>query len=105
MRRFIKRKLKKPGRLHGPLKKAYDELDKTARALIQTDLKLHQANERLNLQISQGHALHRLGTFINSTFDIEIIMQTVSESMAKDLDFEKTGIVFLDKAFRFGDFF
>ena len=97
MRRFIKRKLKKPGRLHGPLKKAYDELDKTARALIQTDLKLHQANERLNLQISQGHALHRLGTFINSTFDIEIIMQTVSESMAKDLDFEKTGIVFLDK--------
>lgn len=79
-----------------PLKKAYEELDRATRTLIQTDLKLHQANDRLNRQISERNALHRLSTFINSTFDIEVIMQTVSELMAKDLDFEKTGIVFLD---------
>jgi signal transduction histidine kinase len=104
MRSNNKRKSAKPRKSTGrrtddqaPLKKAYDELDKTARTLIQTDLKLHQANERFNQQIAQLHALHRLGTFINSTFDIEEIMKTVVDSMAKDLDFEKTGIVFLEK--------
>src|SRR5579863_3475048 len=97
MRRIIKPKSKNPGKLPASLKNAYDELDKTARALIQTDLKLHQANERFNQQIAQLHALHRIGTFINSTFDVEVILQAVSESMIKDLSFEKTGIVFLEK--------
>src|SRR5204863_9950616 len=60
-------------------------------------LKLHQANEKFNQQITQLHALHRLGTFINATFNVEEILQTVTESMAKDLDFEKTGIVFLEQ--------
>src|SRR5213595_3175826 len=97
MARSKKRKLSRPSNTPAPLKKAYEELDRTARTLIQTDLKLHQANERFNLQIAQLHALHRLGTFINSTFDLEEILKTVTESLAKDLDFEKTGIVFLEK--------
>jgi two-component system, sensor histidine kinase and response regulator len=96
MRRVFKRKTAKPRKLPAPLKKAYEELDKTARTLIQTDLKLHQANERFNQQIVQLRALHRLGTVINSTFDIEEILKTVAELMAKDLDFEKSGVVFLD---------
>ena len=96
MRRSNKRKSVKPPQTPAPLKKAYEELDRTARTLIQTDLKLHQANERFNHQIAQLHALHRLGTFINSTFDIEEILKMVAESMVKDLDFEKTGIVFLE---------
>src|SRR5690349_16721850 len=96
MRRKFKRKTVKTKKVPAPLQKAYEELDKTARTLIQTDLKLHQANERFNQQIAQLHALHRLGTSINSTFDIEEILKTVTVSMAKDLDFEKTGIVFLD---------
>src|SRR6185295_9469212 len=97
MRRLIKRKSQKSKDVHAPLQKAYDELDKTACTLIQTDLKLREANERFNQQIAQLHALHRLGSFINSTFDIEEIMKMVSESMAKELDFEKTGIVFFEK--------
>jgi signal transduction histidine kinase len=108
MKRYFKRKSSKkksaPAGSKGvarrlpaaPLNAAYEELDKTARTLIQTDLKLHQANERFNQQIAQLQALHRLGTVINATFDIEEIMQTVSESIAKDLGFEKTGIVFLE---------
>jgi two-component system sensor histidine kinase/response regulator len=96
MRRLFKRKSAKIKTTPATLKKAYEELDRTARTLIQTDLKLHQANERFNQQIAQLHALHRLGTFINSTFDVEEIMKTVSDSIAKDLDFEKTGIVFLE---------
>lgn len=80
------------------LRTAYEELDRNARALIRTDLQLHRANERFDQQISQLHALHRIGTSINSTFDLEVIMNAVCESMAKDLDFEKSGIVFLDKA-------
>ncbi|HVO32827.1 MAG TPA: ATP-binding protein, partial [Elusimicrobiota bacterium] len=55
------------------------------------------ANERLDQQISQLHALHRIGASINSTFDLEVILSAISESMAKDLDFEKTGIAFLEK--------
>src|SRR6266850_441712 len=97
MHRKSKRKSIKPQQTPAPLKKAYEELDRTARTLIQTDLKLHQANERFNQQIAQLHALHRLGTFINSTFDLEEILKTVTESMAKDFDFEKTGIVFLER--------
>jgi two-component system, sensor histidine kinase and response regulator len=97
MRRVFKRKTVKSKKLPTPLKKAYAELDKTARTLIQTDLKLHQANQRFNQQINQLHALHRLGTVINSTFDIEEILKTVSELMTKDLDFEKSGMVFLDQ--------
>ena len=79
------------------MKSAYDELDKTARTLIQTDLKLRDANERFNRQINQLHALHRISSSVNSTFDIEEILKIVSESMLKDLDFEKSGIVFLEK--------
>src|SRR5690349_18695114 len=97
MKRHIKRKLKKSTPVPASLKKAYEELDKTARTLIQTDLKLHQANERFNQQIVHLHALHRLGTIINSTFDIEEILKIVSESLVKDLDFEKTAIVFLEQ--------
>lgn len=80
------------------LRKAYEELDRNARALIRTDLQLHRANERFDQQISQLHALHRIGATINSTFDLEEIMSAICDSMAKDLDFEKSGIVFLDKA-------
>src|SRR4051812_7920250 len=97
MARVSKRKSARARPASAPLKKAYEELDKTARTLIQTDLKLHQANEKFNQQIIQLHALHRLGTFINATFNVEEILQTVTESMAKDLDFEKTGIVFLEQ--------
>src|SRR4029077_3650768 len=97
MPRIYKRKSIRPKKVPPSLRKAYEELDKTARTLIQTDLKLHQANERFNQQIVQLHALHRIGAFINSTFDIEEILKIVSESMIKDLGFEKTGIVFLEK--------
>src|ERR1051325_2076587 len=79
------------------LRKAYDELDRTARTLIRTDYLLHRANERFDQQISQLHALHRVGSTINSTFDLELILSGISESMTKDLDFEKSGIVFLEK--------
>ena len=79
------------------LRKAYEELDRTARTLIRTDYLLHRANERFDLQISQLHALHRIGSSINSTFDLELILSGISESMTKDLDFEKSGIVFLEK--------
>jgi two-component system sensor histidine kinase/response regulator len=96
MRRKNKAKTRTTTRLPAPLRKAYEELDQTARTLIQTDLKLHQANERFNQQIAQLHALQRLGNSINSTFDIEEILKAVSLSLARELDFEKTGIVFLD---------
>ncbi len=79
------------------LKKAYEELDRTAKTLIRTDYLLHKANERFDEQISQLHALHRIGSSINSTFDLELILSAISESMARDLDFEKSGIVFLDQ--------
>jgi len=79
------------------LRKAYEELDRTARTLIRTDYLLHRANERFDQQISQLHALHRIGSSINSTFDLELILSGISESMTKDLDFEKSGIVFLEK--------
>src|SRR5437899_1858443 len=83
-----------------PLKKVYDDLEETARKLMRSDLQLHNANERFDQQISQLHALHRIGACINSTFDIEVILSAISESMAKDLDFEKSGIVFLEKTSR-----
>jgi signal transduction histidine kinase len=79
------------------LRKAYEEIDRTARTLIRTDYLLHRANERFDQQISQLHALHRIGSIINSTFDLELILSGISESMTKDLDFEKSGIVFLEK--------
>src|SRR5512146_595479 len=100
MRRIFRSKSKLGGSRRTPLKelkKAYDELDRTARTLIRTDFLLHRANERFDQQISQLHALHRIGSSINSTFDLEMIMSAISESMAKDLDFEKSGIVFLEK--------
>ncbi len=100
MKRNNKPKLKLRSRASsklGELKKAYEELDRTARALIRTDYLLHRANERFDQQISQLHALHRIGSAINSTFDLEIILSGISESMARDLDFEKSGIVFLDQ--------
>jgi len=99
MARIIKSKSKarrKRGSLH-ELRKAYEELDRTARTLIRTDYLLHRANERFDQQISQLHALHRIGSSINSTFDLELILSGISESMTKDLDFEKSGIVFLEK--------
>src|SRR5450755_3053672 len=99
MRRIVKRKLKahsKKGALT-ELRKAYEELDRTARALIRTDYLLHRANEKFDQQIWQLHALHSIGSTINSTFDLEVILSGISESMAKDLDFEKSGIVFLEK--------
>src|SRR5581483_4547144 len=80
------------------LRRAYEELDRNSRTLIRTDLQLHRANERFDQQISQLHALHRIGTSINSTFDLEVILTAISDSMAKDLDFEKSGIVFLEKS-------
>src|SRR5215831_17650422 len=99
MRRNFKRKLKlrKKKRGLGELRKAYEELDRTARTLIRTDFLLHRANEKFDQQISQLHALHRIGSTINSTFDLELILSGISESMTKDLDFEKSGIVFLEK--------
>src|SRR5258708_5276993 len=99
MRRNIKSKLKSrviKSRL-SELRKAYEELDRTARTLIRTDYLLHRANEKFDQQISQLHALHNIGSTINSTFDLELILSGISESMAKDLDFEKSGIVFLEK--------
>src|SRR5882672_12789946 len=99
MARIIKSKWKSGPKKKGlnALRKAYEELDRTARTLIRTDFLLHRANERFDQQISQLHALHRIGSVINSTFDLELILSGISESMAKDLDFEKSGIVFLDK--------
>src|ERR1019366_10017877 len=43
------------------------------------------------------HPLYLIGSSINSTFDLELILSGISESMTKDLDFEKSGIVFLEK--------
>src|ERR1017187_4309331 len=99
MRRLLKPKLKPRQNKKGlsELRKAYEELDRTAKALIRTDYLLHRANERFDQQISQLHALHRIGSSINSTFDLELILSGISESMTKDLDFEKSGIVFLEK--------
>src|ERR1035438_5245922 len=99
MRRLLKSKLKPRSKKKGlnELRKAYEELDRTAKALIRTDYLLHRANERFDLQISHLHALHRIGSCINSTFDLELILSGISESMTKDLDFEKSGIVFLEK--------
>ena len=99
MARIIKSKSKKTRKKNalGELRKAYEELDRTARTLIRTDYLLHRANERFDQQISQLHALHRIGSSINSTFDLELILSGISESMTKDLDFEKSGIVFLEK--------
>ena len=90
-----KRSKKKPD--WDELQKAYQELETTARTLIRTDWQLHRANDRFDIQISQLYALHRVGTLINSTFDLESIFNTVVDSMAKDLGFDKTGVVFLDK--------
>jgi signal transduction histidine kinase len=84
-------------RRSGALRAAHEELDRTARALIRTDFQLHRANERFDQQISQLHALYRIGSSINSTFDLEVILSAVTDSMARDLDFEKSGIVFLEK--------
>jgi two-component system, sensor histidine kinase and response regulator len=95
-----KLKSKRPPKEPPALKRAYEELDRNARTLIRTDLQLHRANERFDQQISQLHALHRIGSIINSTFDLEEILSAISNSMAQDLDFEKSGIVFLDKASR-----
>src|SRR6267154_1973999 len=99
MRRILKSNSKAPRSSHrgGELKAAYEELDRNAKTLIRTDLQLHRANERFDQQISQLHALHRIGSSINSTFDLELILSGISDSMAKDLDFEKSGIVFLQK--------
>ena len=97
MQRNIKSKQSSSKKKIDALKKAYEELDRNAQTLIRTDLELHRANERFNQQISQLHALHRVGTFINSTFDFEVILNAITESMTKDLDFEKSGIVFLEK--------
>jgi signal transduction histidine kinase len=99
MRRIFRPKMKTRVKKHAlkELRKAYEELDRTARMLIRTDFLLHRANEKFDQQISQLHALHRIGSAINSTFDLELILGGISESMAKDLDFEKSGIVFLEK--------
>src|SRR6188508_1222932 len=99
MRRHNKSKSKFRQPKKGPpeLRRAYAELDQTARNLIRTDFLLHRANERFDQQINQLHALHRIGSSINSTFDLELILSAISESMTKDLDFEKSGIVFLEK--------
>lgn len=101
MKRIFKSKSKiiKPRKKkkNDELKATYEELDRNARTLIRTDLQLHRANERFDQQISQLHALHRIGSSINSTFDLEVILTAISDSMAKDLDFEKSGIVFLEK--------
>src|SRR5882672_2491482 len=99
MRRIIKPKMKTRVKNNAlkELRKAYEELDRTARTLIRTDFLLHRANEKFDQQISQLHALHRIGSVINSTFDLELILSGISESMAKDLDFEKSGINFLEK--------
>jgi len=79
------------------LEKSTQELEATARTLIRTDWQLHRANDRFNTQITQLYALHRVGTLINSTFDLEVIFNTVVDSMSKDLGFDKAGVVFLDK--------
>src|SRR5579864_7463164 len=99
MSRIINSKWKPRGKKRGlnELRKAYEELDRTARTLIRTDYLLHRANEKFDQQISQLHALHRIGSSINSTFDLELILSGITESMTKDLDFEKSGIVFLEK--------
>jgi len=94
------RKIKAKSKSHASsrkLRKAQEQIDLNARTLIRTDLQLHRANERFNLQIAQLQALHRVGTSINSTFDLEVILAGITESMAKDLSFEKSGIVFLEK--------
>src|SRR5688572_1685650 len=93
----LKSKRRKIPRKRDELLEAYEELDRTARTLIRTDFLLHRANERFDQQISQLHALHRMGTSINSTFDLEVILSSISESMTRELDVEKSGIVFLDK--------
>lgn len=79
------------------LRLAQQELDRNAQTLIRTDLQLHRANERFNKQIAHLQALYRVGTRINSTFDLEVILASITESMARDLSYEKSGIVFLEK--------
>ncbi len=99
MRRKIKSKIR-PAKAKSPLLKLRQvqaEMDRNARTLIRTDLQLHRANERFDSQIHQLQALHRVGTAINSTFDLEVILSSITESMAADLAFEKSGIVFLEK--------
>lgn len=53
---------------------------------------------RLDQQIYRLHALHRIGSIINATFDLTIILGAICESLTRDFDFEKSGIVFLDDA-------
>src|SRR5471030_1222795 len=90
-----KRSRKKPDWTE--LQTMYTELESNARSLIRSDWQLHRTNDRFNNQIAQLFALHRVGTLINSTFDLEVIFNTVADSMSKDLGFDKTGVVFLDK--------
>jgi signal transduction histidine kinase len=100
MRAIIKSKSTRGRKAHkrpAALKRSHGELHKTAQTLSESDLKLHQANERFNQQIGQLQILHRLGAFINTTFDIEEILHHVVQSLAGDLNFEKSGIVFLEK--------
>jgi signal transduction histidine kinase len=93
----LKSKSRRKSKKTSELKATYEELDRNAQTLIRTDLQLHRANERFDQQISQLRALHRIGSSINSTFDLEVILTAICDSMAKDLDFEKSGIVFLEK--------
>lgn len=41
-------------------------------------------------------SLHRVSTLINSTFDLEEILKVLSDAMSRDLDFDRSGVVFID---------
>jgi signal transduction histidine kinase len=76
---------------------ARKQLDSTAHALIRTDLQLRRSNESLERQLQLLHALHRVGMLITSSFDMEVILNALAESMVRDLDFEKSGVILLDR--------
>jgi len=57
---------------------------------------LRRAVDHLDERLAQLQALHRIGAVINSTFDLEEILKVVSDAMCRDLDFDRTGMIFLD---------
>jgi len=58
---------------------------------------LRRTTDHLDERLIQLQALHRISTLINSTFNLEEILKVLTDSMARDLDFDRTGVVFLDR--------
>jgi signal transduction histidine kinase len=58
---------------------------------------VRRESDHIDDRLIQLQSLHRVGALINSTFDLEEILKLLSDSMARDLDFDRTGVIFLDK--------